>query len=143
MTFEEFWKDYTSDFDWPDYGPDGAARAAFEAGKAAAAEGVEAYTVEFQAKEALEIRGGSIVTAEGEIFWPTIDASGWCPYGVTGARFEEGELLPPDLKTWETAAEAEKFAIDWPGHPWYHLPKAFRVVKVQQKLRSSPAGWEG
>lgn len=83
--------------------------------------------------------GGSILTEAGKKFLVCNEPSGWIP--ATGSPFTGN--IGGDAKIFSSFEEAEWFAKNWQGHPWYVRPgKRFEVIEVKPKFKQIPDGYE-
>ena len=88
------------------------------------------YVVRFRAQRALS-SDGSLITAEGARCWVVKEPSGWVQATSRGIHIFGDDKPFDDVKTWDTAEEAQKFMEKWEGHPWYARPRSWEVVPVR------------
>lgn len=68
----------------------------------------------------------SILTKDGATAWVSEIDGGWVP--ATGYFCDE---IPKEILSFRTYQSAEKFAKKWDGHPWYCVPKSFKIFEVK------------
>ena len=79
------------------------------------------FGIKCQVKEARTNRDAPLVH-EGEWVW--LVKSRWVPA-------TSSVNLSKDIITFENREEAEEFAKEWKGHPWYHMPNGnYEIVEV-------------
>ena len=71
---------------------------------------------------------GHVLVKEDEGFWVAIEHGGWVP--ATSRKAPEDQPAA-SIKTWESIEEANAFMKIWKGHPWYYVPKTWKVVPLK------------
>lgn len=83
----------------------------------------------------------TVMTVAGERFWVMNEPDGWVE--ATSVRVDSSQRIPADVKVFATAADAEKFARRWKGHPWWCKPNGvFEVVPVSPIFVTQQCGWQ-
>jgi hypothetical protein len=76
---------------------------------------------------------GSIVTAEDDLAWVCKEEGGWVD--ASSCPADDDGFIPEDIKVFKTYKSAERFAKKWEGHPWYCIPKSFKIFKVKSVIK--------
>ena len=94
------------------------------------------FVVIVSSKEAKSgVEGNPVITRDGERFVVLVEPGGWVE--ATSCRYNQGDVLPPDAKTFKTLASAKQFARRWKGHPWWVVPDGnFEIIQVKRITRT-------
>jgi hypothetical protein len=63
-------------------------------------------------------------------------------YGITGQRYDPERPLPLDIVSFNTEKEAEDWAFEWEGHPWYFKTGVFKIIGIVPAYERVHVGWE-
>lgn len=80
----------------------------------------------------------------GREVWVVNESEGWVPCTTTDCN---GDMVPGDVKTWDTREQAIEFFMDTilrkqKHHPWYSEPDGgYFIAQVQQEFKMVPCGW--
>lgn len=78
-----------------------------------------------------------VFTPKWSKFWAII--SEW---GISTAQFTDYSKIPKDIKAFGSAEQAEKFAKEFKGHPWWVVSIAYEIIEVKPRIIEVQDGWE-
>ena len=71
------------------------------------------------------------------------DSEEWIVDDMYGCATTHSVLhsIPTDLTTFSSLEEIEEFKKEWVPHPWWIVPKEWKVVEVEPVYESKIVGW--